>query len=131
GPHPPPPPPQVLVTQRPLGTICAGAWEFPGGKLEQGEPAAAAAAREALEEVALHVRPEAALEVVVHTYPHGTVRLTPWVCLLDPPGQSPRNVSVAAHKWVTLAEIAELDFLAGNAEILTNFTAWLANRGPS
>ena len=119
---------RVLVTQRPVGTICAGAWEFPGGKLEPGETPPAAAAREALEEVGLRVRPEVDLDPVVHAYAHGTVHLSPWVCRLDPPGQTPRNISVAAHKWVTLDEIAQLNFLEANAIIVEKLRGFLQER---
>ena len=115
-----PRPAEVLVTQRPVGTICAGAWEFPGGKVEPGESSDQAAAREALEEVGLIVTPRRRLPEVAHTYPHGTVRLDPWICHLDPPGQTPAARAVADWHWVTLDQIAELDFLAGNAAILAH-----------
>ncbi len=117
--------PQVLVTQRPVGTICGGAWEFPGGKVEAGEDSAAAARREALEEVGVRVRIVASLPEVIHTYPHGTVRLCPFVCQLKPKGQTPENRSVAAHRWVTLEEIAGLDFLEANAVIVEHLWNFL------
>jgi len=36
---------QFLLTQRPAGKVYGGYWEFPGGKLEPGEPPARALAR--------------------------------------------------------------------------------------
>ena len=47
---------QVLLASRPPDKPPAG-WEFPGGKLEPGEDAAAAAVRELREELALEVVP--------------------------------------------------------------------------
>jgi 8-oxo-dGTP diphosphatase len=117
--------PQVLVTQRPVGTICGGAWEFPGGKVEAGEDSAMAASREALEEVGVRVRIVASLPEVIHTYPHGTVRLCPWVCELEPMGQTPENLSVAAHRWVRPDEIEELEFLEANAVIVDHLRAYI------
>lgn len=42
---------QVLVGKRNADRIYAGWWEFPGGKIEPGESAAAACKREAMEEL--------------------------------------------------------------------------------
>ena len=44
---------RVLVTQRPEGKSLAGLWEFPGGKLEQGETPEEALIRELREELAI------------------------------------------------------------------------------
>src|SRR5262249_35973453 len=46
---------EFLLTQRPVGKPYAGYWEFPGGKVETGEPAAAALARELREELGIEV----------------------------------------------------------------------------
>jgi len=51
---------RVLLASRPPDKPPAG-WEFPGGKLEPGETAHAAAIRELREELALEVVPEASL----------------------------------------------------------------------
>lgn len=52
---------RVLLQQRPEGKALAGLWEFPGGKLEQGETPEAALVRELREELDIVVSP-AALE---------------------------------------------------------------------
>lgn len=46
---------RVLVQQRPLGKPMAGLWEFPGGKVEEGEVPEAALARELAEELGISV----------------------------------------------------------------------------
>ena len=48
---------RVLIQQRPMGTHHGGLWEFPGGKCEAGERAAAALARELAEELTIDVDP--------------------------------------------------------------------------
>ena len=64
-----------LLAQRPPGKVYEGYWEFPGGKLEPGEDAARALARELHEELGIDVRRAYPWLVRVYTYPHGTVRL--------------------------------------------------------
>ena len=46
-----------LLAQRPAGKVYAGYWEFPGGKVEAGEPAERALARELHEELGIDVAP--------------------------------------------------------------------------
>lgn len=65
----------VLIGQRPAGKPYAGWWEFPGGKLEAGEPVADALARELHEELGVDVLDSMPWVVRGHAYPHATVRL--------------------------------------------------------
>jgi 8-oxo-dGTP diphosphatase len=66
---------QVLVAQRLAGKPYAGWWEFPGGKFEPGEDAAAALARELEEELGIRVRESQPWVVREHVYEHAHVRL--------------------------------------------------------
>ena len=47
---------RVLICQRPEGKPLAGLWEFPGGKVEQGETPEDALVRELKEELGIDVR---------------------------------------------------------------------------
>lgn len=64
-----------LIARRPADKVYAGYWEFPGGKIEPDEPAAAALKRELHEELGIDVVRAYPWITRVHTYPHATVRL--------------------------------------------------------
>ena len=48
---------RVLIAQRPPGKAMAGLWEFPGGKIEDGESPEEALVRELREELGIAVKP--------------------------------------------------------------------------
>ena len=64
-----------LLAQRPAGKVYAGWWEFPGGKVEAGEPAGAALARELHEELGIDVRTAYPWITRTHVYEHAAVEL--------------------------------------------------------
>ena len=66
---------RFLLAQRPPGKVYAGYWEFPGGKVEAGEPAEQALARELHEELGIEVRAAYPWITREYIYPHGHVRL--------------------------------------------------------
>lgn len=65
----------VLLADRPVGKPYAGYWEFPGGKLEIGETAEQALARELHEELGIEVQRSVAWLVMDFEYPHAHVKL--------------------------------------------------------
>ncbi len=64
-----------LLAQRPPGKVYAGWWEFPGGKVEPGEPVERALERELREELGIEVLTAYPWITRVHVYEHATVRL--------------------------------------------------------
>ena len=48
---------RILLQRRPIGRSMAGLWEFPGGKLEDGETPEVALVREMAEELAIQIDP--------------------------------------------------------------------------
>ncbi len=64
-----------LLTQRPRGKAYADYWEFPGGKVEPGEPVAEALRRELHEELGIDLVQAYPWITRVYSYPHATVRL--------------------------------------------------------
>jgi 8-oxo-dGTP diphosphatase len=65
----------VLLADRPAGKAYAGYWEFPGGKIEEGESVEHALARELAEELHITVVESLPWLVFDFDYPHAYVRL--------------------------------------------------------
>jgi 8-oxo-dGTP diphosphatase len=65
----------VLLGQRPEGKPYAGYWEFPGGKVEEGEAILDALKREFMEELGVKIISAEPWCGVEHIYPHAHVRL--------------------------------------------------------
>ena len=66
---------RVLLAQRPPGTHLAGTWEFPGGKIEPGESAQQALARELHEELAIDIGATEPLISIPWAYPEKSIVL--------------------------------------------------------
>ena len=66
---------RVLLAERPHGKPWAGYWEFPGGKIEPGEPPLVALARELREELGIELDAATPWITFVYAYPEKHVRL--------------------------------------------------------
>ena len=60
---------KILVCKRGPGGNCAHLWEFPSGKLEPGEDASEAAARECFEELDINIIPREVVSEYPFSYP--------------------------------------------------------------
>ena len=73
---------RVLLAQRPEGKTLAGLWEFPGGKVEQGETPEETIVREVFEEVGLETKIAclAPLTFASHSYEDFHLLMPLYVC---------------------------------------------------
>ena len=104
-----------LVTRRLKGTHLEGAWEFPGGKCEPGEPLDACLWRELREELAVRSVVGAEILSVAHDYGDRRIELHFFACtLLDEPvpqlGQE--------MQWVPRERLRELEFPPADDELI-------------
>ncbi|MRG92828.1 (deoxy)nucleoside triphosphate pyrophosphohydrolase [Polyangium spumosum] len=117
---------RVLLTQRKRGTHLAGAWEFPGGKVEPGEDPRAALVRELVEEIGVEVSVGDPVEVTFHKYPEKSVLLLFfWVTRL-PGSPDPRPLDVADVKWAGAGDLAPELFPPADVAILSKVRALLS-----
>jgi 8-oxo-dGTP diphosphatase len=107
-----------LLAQRPQGKVYAGYWEFPGGKVEPGEPAADALARELHEELGIDVETAYPWITRVFTYPHATVRLQFYRVVKWKNEPHPRERQAIA--WQRLGGTMASPMLPANAPVLAS-----------
>lgn len=109
---------RVLITQRKAGTHLAGAWEFPGGKVEPGEDPRASLERELREELGVEAEAGEILDVTFHRYPEKAVLLLFFEATLREGSPEPRPLEVAALRWAGPDELDERDFPPADLAIL-------------
>jgi 8-oxo-dGTP diphosphatase len=107
----------VLIARRPLDTHQGGLWEFPGGKVEAGETAKAALARELAEELGIAVAASRPLIQVSHDYPDKQVLLDVWEVLAF--SGEPHGVEGQPLAWVDPEDLPNFSFPAANRAIIT------------
>jgi 8-oxo-dGTP diphosphatase len=107
---------RYLITQRRRGSHLAGLWEFPGGKLEAGETAAAGLRRELEEELSAIFAVGALVETVRWEYPERTVTLHFFECRLESGTIAPGEGQ--AMQWVEPARLVEYDFPPADRELI-------------
>jgi 8-oxo-dGTP diphosphatase len=91
-------------------------WEFPGGKLEEGESPEAAVARECREECGIEVEVIDILDVTHHRYPDKDVLLLFYRCALV--AGEVQNLQVAEHAWVPPSELAAYSLPPADARVV-------------
>ena len=103
---------RYLITQRRPSAVLAGLWEFPGGKVEEGETDAEALKREVAERVGVEVQVAANIGRRTHDYDgSGRPRAVPGH---DCRRVQPKAVRVADCRWVTSGEFEKYRFPAAD-----------------
>lgn len=92
-------------------------WEFPGGKLEEGETPEECVVREIMEELRIEVVVKRPLSSNIFDYGNGyVVRLYPFVCELV--SGEPILTEHRRYKWLTPDALSELDWVEGDLPII-------------
>ena len=107
---------QILIAQRPPGKHLAGGWEFPGGKVNQGEAPLAALRRELLEELGVQVDTAEYLVSCDHEYEDRRVHLELWL-VTEFIGQ-PQSLDHQALRWVNADQLHTADLLPADQPLI-------------
>ena len=107
---------RVLITQRKSEGLLGGLWEFPGGKIKDGESGRAACIREIKEEVNLHVKIDRHLTQVKHAYTHFKIVMEVFYCKYVSGRVSLRGP--VAFRWIRLNETKKYPFPRANHKFI-------------
>jgi 8-oxo-dGTP diphosphatase len=117
---------RVLLSQRKRGTHLAGAWEFPGGKVEPGEDPRDALRRELVEELAFVAWIGAPVEVTFHAYETKDVLLLFFEASRVAGSPDPKPLDVADVRWARADELCDDEFPPADLAVLARVRALLA-----
>ena len=109
---------QVLCVQRPKNKFnyISEKFEFPGGKIEEGETKEEALARELFEELNISPNIKSFYLTVVHEYPDFELTMHSFICEVET-----KELTLHEHidqKWLTLKELTKLDWAAADIPIV-------------
>lgn len=99
---------KLFIAKRPAADLLSNMWEFPGGKIRNGETPEACLAREMKEEFDIDVEVGEFIGSSVYDYPHISIELmayrTRWIS---------GEIKLKAHdeyRWAKLEELDQYDF---------------------
>lgn len=103
-------------------------WEFPGGKMEDGESQEETIQREILEELSMEIKPIKHLMSNQHHYPDLSIELHTWLCI--PLSESFELNEHQAFVWLEVKELSTLDWAEADVAVihfLMSFPGQLTN----
>jgi len=113
----------VMCAQRGDDGNLPGLWEFPGGKIEQGESKQAALVREIAEELGCTVEVGREVTTTTHEYEFGEVTLTTFYCRLV--AGTPKLTEHASIKWLPPDELETIPWAPADIPALALIRAEL------
>ena len=112
---------KILCVQR--GThkypYLANKWEFPGGKMEEGESQEQTIRREIKEELSMEIQPIKHLLSHTHHYPDFSIELHTWLC--EPLSEELQLNEHQAFVWLDSQDLKELDWAEADVPVLEGF----------
>lgn len=114
---------KILCVQRAINKLpyISEKFEFPGGKIEQGETQIEALQRELLEELNISADIKSFYFTVVHQYPDFELTMHSYICEIDT-----KDITLNEHislQWLNLSELQNLDWAAADIPIVNKLVS--------
>ena len=106
---------RILATQRGYGEFKDG-WEFPGGKIEEGETPEAALKREIQEELNTSIKVGDYLDTIEYDYPNFHLSMRCYWAEIE--SGSPVLLEHEAARWLRKEELDTVDWLPADRTII-------------
>lgn len=117
---------RLLIAQRPEGKAMAGLWEFPGGKVEDGELPEQTLTRELQEELGIETHPQCffPLSFASHSYDRFHLLMPLYTCRNW--AGVPRGRESQAVKWVPVQQLRDYPMPPADAPLISALRDHLA-----
>lgn len=107
---------KILIDKRLSQGLMANLWEFPGGKIEEGETVIECIEREIKEELGINITVGEHLITISHDYSKFKVTLMVYLCSLL--SGKPQTIGCQEVKWVNIADLSNFNFPEANLAII-------------
>ncbi|MBD8488919.1 (deoxy)nucleoside triphosphate pyrophosphohydrolase [Echinicola sp. CAU 1574] len=109
----------VLAVQRSKKMKMPLKWEFPGGKLENGESERECLIREIKEELHLDIKTGEKLPEVIHQYPNFKICLIPFIASIQ--SGELHLAEHQAYQWLPKEKLLNLDWAEADVPVVEDF----------
>jgi 8-oxo-dGTP diphosphatase len=116
---------RILIAQRPEGKSMAGLWEFPGGKVQQGETPEYALMRELEEELGIETRPCCFTPAGFASHEYESFHLLMPLFICRTWKGFPQDKEHKALKWVKVDELYDYPMPPADLPLITSLKALL------
>jgi len=106
---------KFLLVRRPINKKRGGLWEFPGGKVENGETLESAIKRELKEELGIKTKVRGVLGKINYKYPEGEIEL---ILFEIESKEEPILKEALELRWVNFEEIKKLKLCPADKKLL-------------
>jgi mutator protein MutT len=106
---------KVLLCSRPYGKHLEGMWEFPGGKVHDGESDGECLCREIKEELSLNIFVADQVYRLTHKYPEKEVDIRFYRAFASDVNQEITAMENQQYRWVGISDLKQVEIIPADA----------------